>query len=122
MIEQKKRKLLIGAVGLVKGSVRNGGKAMVAVCDEFEPKLDQSDFLGMAPFKVISLILKYGTEWGMPQIGRINKSHSELEVAVEIPMVEVRMLDEAELIEVVRNAVIETLRAVATKYSLNAVI
>lgn len=119
MTEQKKRKLLIGAVGIVKGTVRNGGKAMVAVCDEIGPKLERNGFLDNAPFEVISMILRYGAKWGDPEIGRINRAYSELEVNIEVPMSEIRMLDTLELIEIVRKATIQVLDAVATKYSLH---
>lgn len=119
MNDQKRRKLLIGAVGLVKGSVRNGGKAMVATCDDLEQQLDRTGFLINAPFEVISLILRYGTKWGDPEVGRINRAHSELEVAVEVPMAEIRMLELAELTKVVKTVTLQALVAVASKYGLD---
>ena len=114
-----KREILIGAVGLVKGSVRNGGKAMVAVCDEFEPAFEQTGFLDGAPFKVVSLVLRYGTKWGAPDLGKINKRHSELEVGIELPMSEIRVMDEASLAAVFRKATLEALVAIAQKYDLD---
>lgn len=120
MMQDGKREILIGAVGLVKGSVRNGGKAMVAVCDELEPLFEQTSFLNGAPFKVVSLILRYGKQWGEPELGRINKKHSELEVGIELPMSEIRMMDEARLTELVRKSALESLLVVAQKYDLDS--
>jgi hypothetical protein len=114
-----KREILIGAVGLVKGSVRNGGRAMVAVCDELEPEFEQTGFLSDAPFKVVSLVLRYGTKWGEPDLGKINKRHSELEVGIELPISELRIMDEASLNAVVKKAALEALVATAQKYDLD---
>ena len=115
-----KRELLIGAVGLVKGSVKNGGKAMVNVCDELDPEFERIRFLENAPFAVVSLIIRYGANWGVPELGRINRRHAELEVAIEVPMSDVRMLDESRLTAVVRKLVLESLVEVAMKYGLDA--
>ena len=114
-----KRHLLIGAVGLVKGNVRDDGKAMVSVCDELEPIFKDRDPLAGAPFSVVSLILRYGTSQTPPQIGRINKRHSELEVAVELSMAVVKKLSYDELRKQVRTATLESLVSIAVKYGLD---
>jgi hypothetical protein len=44
MDKDQKRTILIGAIGLIKGTVRNDGQAMLTVCDELEPHLKQSHF------------------------------------------------------------------------------
>ncbi len=114
-----KREILVGAVGLVKGSLRHGGKAMSSVCDELEPEFEESGFLNDAPFKTVSIILRYGTKWGQPIIGRINNRHSELEVAIELPMSELRSMDESNLAVAVKKASLESLIATAEKYDLD---
>lgn len=115
-----KRELLIGAVGLVKGSVKNGGKAMVNVCDELDPEFERIRFLENAPFTVMSLIIRYGANWGVPELGRINRRNAELEVAIEVPMSDVRMLDESRLTAVVRKLVLVSIVEVAMKYGLDS--
>ncbi|TDU68157.1 immunity protein 39 of polymorphic toxin system [Prosthecobacter fusiformis] len=116
-----KRELLIGAVGLVKGSVKYGGKAMVNVCNELEPELERTKFLENAPFSLVSVIIRYGTKWGDVELGKINRRHAELEAAVEVPISEVRGLDASKLTDVVRTVVLETLVEVAMKYGLDQI-
>ncbi len=120
MVMTTKRHLLIGAVGLVKGNVRDDGKAMVSVCDEFEPYLSNMKLLAKAPFDVISLILRYGTKEADPEIGRINKRYSELEVAVELSMEMVRVLNYDDLRQKIRAVTLLALIAVSEKYDLDA--
>ncbi|MBW2647103.1 MAG: immunity protein 39 [Deltaproteobacteria bacterium] len=113
-----KRHLLIGAVGLVKGKVREDGKAMVSICDELEPYFVSENLLEGAPFQVISLIVRYGTIMMEPELGKINRRYSELEVAVELPMGEVKKLNYDELRERFKKVTMDALIAVARKYDL----
>lgn len=119
-MKNERRELLVGAVGLVKGSVRNGGKVMRSICDEFEPEFRRTCFLEKAPFEVVSLIIRYGTKREGPVLGGINRRHAELNVTVEVPMSEVRTLDESKLTYIVRTLVLESLVEVAVKYCLDA--
>ena len=113
-----KRELLIGAVGLVKGRVREDGKVMVATCNLLEPELESTKFLVCAPFDVVSLILRYGAKSGTePEIGKINR-HKELEVAIELAMSEVRTMDFEALSKTIMNATLKSLTAVGKKYDL----
>jgi Immunity protein 39 len=116
---ETKRNLLIGAIGLVKGKVRDGGKAMVSICDELEPHFLSSKFLEKAPFQVISLIIRYGYKHGKPEIGKINKRYSELEVAIELPMEEIKGLKYDALRSHFRTSTLESLIAVAHQYDLH---
>jgi len=113
-----KRHLLIGAVGLVKGKVREGGRAMVSVCDELEPYFISENLLNEAPFQVINLILRYGLEVKEPELGKINKRYSELEVAVELSMEDVKKLNYDELRRLFREVTLDALVAVSKKYML----
>jgi hypothetical protein len=114
-----KRHLLIGAVGLVKGGVREDGRAMVSICDELEPFFISESPLQGAPFDVVSVILRYGTQSSeAPEIGRINRAHSELEVAVELPMQEIKALSYQELRERFKEVTLDALIGVAKRYGL----
>jgi len=91
---------------------------MVSICDEFEPYFLSNKLLEKTPFQVVSLIIRYGSKCGEPEIGKINKLYSELEVSVELPMEEVRKLKYDDLRECFRNATLDSLIAIAKKYDL----
>ena len=112
-----KKELLIGAVGLVKGNVRNDCQAMVAVSKNLEPEFEATEYLKAAPFDVVSLILRYGEHWGEVEVGKINR-HQEIEVAIELPMSEVRMMDYENLTETVMKTTLKSLIATGKKYDL----
>jgi hypothetical protein len=114
-----RRNLLIGAVGLVKGKVRDDGKAMLSICNELEPYFKSHRLLHGAPFSCISLILRYGTTTSeRPEIGKIDERHSELHVAYELPINDLRLLDYDKLRARLREATIESLVAIARKFGL----
>ena len=116
-----KRHILIGAVALVKGKVREDGKVMVSICDEFEQYFISNKLLEGAPFQVVSLIIRYGNQAGEPEIGKINKKYSELEVAVGLPMEEIKKLKYDDLRERIRNVTLDAMIAVSKKYDLPAI-
>ena len=79
------RKLVLGGVALVKAKLKNTGPAMVRVCDELEPVLIASDWFPAAPFRRVGLILRYGLKTeSEPHYQRINKTHGDLPIAVEV--------------------------------------
>lgn len=118
-MKNNKRELLIGAVSLVKGSVREGGKAMVAVCDALEPEIESSNFLEDAPFDVVSLILRFGSKYDTKaEIGNVNKSYRELEVAFELPMSELREMDFKTLYQAFMAATLCSLIDIGRQYQL----
>jgi len=117
MAEQ--RVLLIGGVSLIKGRVREAGLAMKEICDELEPFLNEIGFVDDAPFKTVSLIVRFGEKTDLtPDYDPINKRHSELPVAVEMELAGLRTASK----EVVKNAfvtaTIDVLIDVAKKYGL----
>jgi hypothetical protein len=116
MIE--KRHILIGAVGLLKGNVREDSKVMTNICDEFEPFFLSDNLLESAPFDTISLIIRYGYRKKDPEIGKINKRYCELEVAVEVPMEKVRKLKYDDLYKYFREVTLDALITVAKKFNL----
>jgi hypothetical protein len=117
-----RRRLLIGAVGLVRGKVSDDGKAMASVCDELEPHLASERFLQDAPFDTISLVIRYGAKESLPKIGRINKQHSELEVVLELPMAEMRAMDYGQLKRKVMTVTLDTLISVGDEFGLPSAI
>ena len=81
------RNLLIGGVALVMGKLKGDGPAMVDVCDELDPLLVSIGFFNEAPFKCVSLIIRYGlVNNTKPEYQPIIKRHGELPVAIELDM------------------------------------
>ena len=115
----EQRILLIGGVSLIKGRVREAGPAMQEICNELEPILKQAGFIDNAPFNTVSLIIRFGEKTDLtPDYEPINKRHSELPIAVEMELSELRLASR----EVVKNAfmqaTIEVLIDIAKKYQL----
>ncbi len=81
------RKLVLGAVSLVKGRIKNDLKVLDEVNDEVEPLLTESKFIEDAPFRWVGLIIRYGTKTVLrPEYQGINHVHGDLSVAVELEM------------------------------------
>jgi hypothetical protein len=79
------RKLVLGAVALVKARVRNDMPAMAQIRDELEPLLVASGWFPNAPFRWVSLMIRYGLKTSHhPQFERISKKHGDLPIAVEV--------------------------------------
>lgn len=113
------RKLVIGGVALVKARLKNTGSAMVCVCDEIDPILLESKFFADAPFKCISLIIRYGLENKYePVYQRINKTHGDLPISVEVDTHQLLGADLEGVKTIFRRATIEALLHVARKYGL----
>ena len=118
---EQKRKLLIGGVALVVGNVRNAGEAMVAVCDELDPILAESGWFPFAPFKYVSLIIRYGDKIDLnPEFQPIIKKYGELPIAVELKVEDIRAVhrDKIKLVNLFRQVALKALLAVAGKYGL----
>lgn len=113
------RILLIGGVSLIKGRVKEAGLVMKEICDDLEPLLQEIGFVSSAPFKTVSMIIRFGDKTDLtPDYEPINQRHSELPVAVEIELSSLRLASR----DVVRNAfvkaTIDVLLDVAKKYGL----
>lgn len=117
MTEQ--RVLLIGGVSLVKGRVKEAGPVMREICDELEPMLNNMGFLDNAPFKTISMIIRFGERNNLtPQYDPINKRHSELPVAVELELASLRTASKEVVKSAFVTATIDVLLDVSEKYGL----
>lgn len=116
---QPKRRILIGAVGLVRGRVRGSGKVMVNICDELESVLKDTEFLKHAPFETVHLILYYGTKVdSTPKYQPIDKKHSELPITIELKMEELHMQPPEILKRIFMRATLLSLIDVGKKYKL----
>lgn len=116
---QNKRVLLIGGVGLVRGRVRDSGSVMVEICDELEPLLRKSGYSDSAPFKTVSLILRFGNKKNLePEYGPIDKKHSELPVSIELEMGTLRRMPREAVRREFLAATLSVLIGVAQRYGL----
>jgi hypothetical protein len=114
-----KRHLLLGGVGIVKGKIRNDGAAMVAVCDTLEPFL--SGCFSDVSFDTISVTIRYSAETiDEVEIGRIDKTHRELPVAVQVAISDLQAIQsEPEVLQsAFQNQALKALSAVAEKFDL----
>lgn len=117
MTEQ--RILLVGGVGVVKGRIREAGSVMAEICDEWEPHLRACDFVGNAPFKTVSLVIRFGeSESEEPDFMRIDGRNRELPVSYEIPMARLRRETRERVDEEFRRVTKLVLLATAEKYGL----
>ena len=116
------RRLLMGGVDLVKTRLKNAGTAMVAVCDELDPILEESDFFLNAPFQSVSLILRYGLINNTdPEYQPIDQRHRELPISVEIDAKLLQSLDRSDpngLKDVVSLVAAAALLNVSVKFGL----
>lgn len=118
-MDKERRILLIGGVGLVKGRVRDAGVVMVQICDELEPILRDLCFTRNAPFRTVSLILRFGTQRGInPECQPIDKSHDELPMTLELEMQSLKEMNRDELKNEFMVATLEALIIAGQKYGL----
>lgn len=116
------RKLVIGAVALVMGKVRNDGEAIDAVRNELEQILIESEWFPAAPFTFVSLILRYGNKNEVkPEFQGVSRKYKDLPLAIEMNMhdiLAVHRRDKDKLKDIFRRATVCALIAAADKYNL----
>ena len=121
--------IVIGRIDLVKGKVHNAIGAMRSVENKLNAEIERTRFLDDAPFKVIRLTIRFGTRWGEPDLTGINERYAELEAGIELPLSEVKNLDDrplppavilpnTPLENVVGKAALQVLVSVAQEYKL----
>lgn len=113
--------VLIGGVGLVKGRIKNIGQAMVSVCDEVKPLIEQSNAFDTMPFKEINMVIRWGEERiEAPEIGPLRKAKSCLEVATTISLSEGKEIENnpEQLKAMVKGELAKVFKAVEAKYGL----
>jgi hypothetical protein len=111
--------LLIGGVSLVKGRVRDAGRAMVKISNDLEGTFESTSYVANAPFKTVSLILRFGLQTNLePEYTRIDKRHNELHVAVELNMADLSTCNYEQLEELFMIATLKVLVDAGKKYHL----
>ncbi|WP_339730426.1 Imm39 family immunity protein [uncultured Gimesia sp.] len=111
--------IVLGGVGLIKGSIREAGPAMVEITTELNPFLVEDGFLEDAPFNLLHGIIRFGTKYDPhSQVGPIDKKNNELPFAVEIELDPLRRASKDEVINKFLMALIPALFAIASKYDL----
>ena len=129
-LQDRPLQIVIGGIDLVKGRVHGADGAMFSVRNELDAELERTRFLDDAPFKVIRLTIRFGTQWGEPDLTGINERYAELEAGIELPMSEVQDLDDwslppavvlptTPLEDVVKKATLQVLVTVAQEYKLD---
>ncbi|AMO24180.1 hypothetical protein UC35_16720 [Ramlibacter tataouinensis] len=109
----------MGAVSLVKCRIKDHGRAALAARNSLEPALEANGFLKDAPFRTVSLILRYGDRDNLnPDIGDVDARRSALPVAVELDAKRLEKLDLNTLTEEFRSVMIELLCDVAANFDL----
>lgn len=104
---------------MIKGRVKEAGIAMQEICYELEPLLKEVGFVDNAPFKTVSMIIRFGEKTDLtPDYDPINKRHSELPVAVEMELAGLRMASKDVVKSAFVKATIDVLIDVAKKYDL----
>ena len=98
--------VLIGGVGLVKGRIKNIGQAMVTVCDEVKPIIEQTHAFDGLPFNEINMVIRWAEHAiEEPEIGPLRKSVKTLDVATTISLSTGKAIEnnEQELIVLVKS-------------------
>ncbi len=113
--------VLIGGVGLIKGRIKNIGQAMVLVCDEVKPVIEQMNAFEGMPFNEINMIIRWGEESiNEPEIGPLRKSKQRLEVATTISLREGKAIENNpdKLKAMVKTELSKVLKAIEEKYGM----
>jgi hypothetical protein len=118
----EQHRFLVGGVALVKGRTGSVAKELATIKREIGALLEKSEWFPDAPFDCIHVVVRFGDRSdASPQIGCINRHH-ELEAAIEVPMAAVAEYmgrPRADRYTVLRNAIFQTLHAIAVKYRLH---
>jgi len=109
----------MGGAFRVPGNLKNAGPLMVEICDEFEPELSRNGYVKNAPFDTVSLIFRFGeADEFNPEIGKVDKRHDELPVAIAFNLARLKAMDRATLRAEFRRATLEVLCDVAANFDL----
>jgi hypothetical protein len=115
------RKLVLGGVALTKARVPAKPKAAAAnlVRDELEQEVIESGYLDGAPFKWVGLIIREGlADEAEPHYEKINATHGDLPLAIEIDVHRLLGVSEDEMAAVYRKATLIALIHAGERYGL----
>lgn len=111
--------VVLGGVGIIKGSINEAGPAFVDIFDEINPWLIEDGFLTNAPFKLINGIIRFGTGHDKTvEIGPIDRRNNELPFTAQVAMLPLRRAPKDEVKQVFLSVVIPALFSIAAKYEL----
>ena len=111
--------MLIGAVSLVKGRVREVGLVMQDVMNLLEPRMASAAFLVNAPFKTVHLIIRFGDKTDLEvEYQPINKRDMELPVAVQLELAPLRMASREVALAAILQATTAVLADISKRYGL----
>ncbi|AWB65956.1 hypothetical protein C2869_05650 [Saccharobesus litoralis] len=116
------RKLVIGAVALVKARVHNSIEAFEEARDYVEEILISFDWLKGAPFKWVGLIVRYGLKNDeFPAFQNVNKKNGDLPIAIEVDVNDILEIhkNKDEFALYIKKLTFSCLLAVAEKYKLS---
>lgn len=114
------RKLVLGGAAMTMARAnRHDLPVMGEIMDELEPVMISTGYLDNAPFKWVSLILRYGLKnEDEPHYQKINKKHGDLPIAIELDTHELQHASREELKRLFMIATLKSLLHVGSKYSL----
>ncbi|MDH4458238.1 MAG: Imm39 family immunity protein [Nevskia sp.] len=113
------RNLVVGAVSLTRVRLKNEALSVLGARNEVEAQLTANSFLASAPFRTVSLILRYtGRDDWQPESYEIDKEAKVLNIAIEFDAEKLKAMSQPELQETFRTAIIESLCDVAANYDL----
>jgi hypothetical protein len=119
MSEPNIRNLVVGGVSLVKCKVRRYGPTILAARNKIETALVENGYLVAAPFRTVSLILRFGTcNNPIPEIGEIEARRSLLPVAIELDANHLATIDLEALEQHFHVVMVEVLCDVAANFDL----
>lgn len=105
-------------VGIIRGRVKSATTPCTAVKVELNRYLIENDYIISAPFKEIQHIFRLGENYSQPDIIAFRKKTRILETAIEVPLADVTNKAFDIAYPIMRKAALQTLLAVASKYSL----
>lgn len=113
--------LVLGGVGLVRGSVRGVNPAMVAVAKTLGPHIIAAGWRPKVPFAYVHLMLKFGEAKAGTEIRRVSARYKDLPVARELSMKDCQQAaKEGRLLELFLRETLKALEDVAKHYELDA--
>lgn len=114
-----KYNLVLGGVGLIKGSIKHAGPAMVEIATEIHPYLEGDGFLANSPISFLNGIIRYGTKFDPhAEVGPIDKRNKELPFAMEVELAHLKRASKEEVKAEFLKALIPALFAISLEYEL----
>lgn len=113
------RNLVVGGVSLIKCRARSFGPAIMEARNTIEAELDRNSYLSNAPFRTVSLILRFSNyDNPIPEIGEVDIGRSLLPVAIYINARHLETLNSQVMAEYMKILMIDVLCDVAANFDL----